>query len=167
MTDATELDEAAIRACVRDVLSRTPDHLLGVRDVTVNGAQVLRVLDEITRLRAALDEARAEVEHWRGMHDDATAQLRLSIRETTEARAKCAGLSDLAAEKNARAEAAESALAAVQALAEPNGAWKGAKHVRLTRRDSRLGCDITESYIKVDDLRDALATPTTSEEAER
>lgn len=59
------------------------------------------------KIAARLAAVKAENEHWRGMYDDAMAQLRLSVRETTEARAKCAGLSDLAGDHKARAEKAE------------------------------------------------------------
>lgn len=45
----------------------------------------------------------------------------------------------------ARRPADEGLRAAVEELAAPDGVWKGAKHVRLTRRDRTLGCDITES----------------------
>ena len=47
-------------------------------------------------------------------------------------------------------------VARVEALAATDGVWKGEKHVRLTRRDPRLGCEITESYVTVDDLQAAL-----------
>lgn len=129
-------------------------------------------LDEITRLRAALDEARAEVEHWRGMHDDAMAQLRLSIRETTEARAKCAGLSDLAAEKNARAKAAESALASVRALI-PDECWvlrstaAGPVCTDMVGGGFPNGAKFTDEACCLPcRIRAALAAPTTSDEGD-
>ena len=55
-------------------------------------------------------------------------------------------------------------VARVEALALPDGIWKGDKHVRLTRRDRSLGCDITESYVRVDDLSAAIAEPERDEE---
>lgn len=69
-----------------------------------------------------------------------------------------------AAKQEARAEKAEAKVARVEALALPDGIWKGDKHVRLTRRDRTLGCDITESYVRVDDLTAALAEPERDEE---
>jgi hypothetical protein len=59
----------------------------------------------------------------------------------------------------------QATIARVEAMASDNGAWKGERHVRITRRDPRLGADVTESYVKVSDLRAALASPATTGEA--
>jgi hypothetical protein len=144
MTDATELDVAAIRARCEAAtdgpwlidslesgeyglfIDRDPDaERLGCGGRQVAGwlteanaefiaharADLPAALDEIERLRAALDEARAEVERltrdraaWRSMQEEAARYW--SAWEASSKR------------NLARAEAAESALAAVRALAD-------------------------------------------------
>ena len=165
MTDAAELDIDAIRARVRDVLSRTPDHLLGVRDVTVNGAQVLRVLDEITRLRAALDEARAEVERREFEHDE---RCESEYESGAHAWTPCGCWASRSEAEGllARAEAAESALAAVRALVDD---WEGKQRRNRAHYidgpfplPTSPNLPLLETFEPVSELRAALATPTTT-----
>lgn len=119
MTDATELDEAPVQAQVREHVIRCRvergygegnDEAFASTDATFlltaldkARTDLPAALDEITRLRAALDEARADAAAANGALEAAPEVLRL------------AEMSDQVGVWMARAEAAESALAAVTA----------------------------------------------------
>ena len=65
--------------------------------------------------------------------------------------------------RNPDADRIRTILADVEALAASNGAWKGAKHFRVTQRTD---CgEVTRSAVWVDDLRAILATHPTVESA--
>jgi len=151
MTDATELNEAAVRARCEaategpwfgsagglHVYGATPgDEVAELRRpadadfVRHARTDLPAALDEITRLRAALDEARAERDRWQRRADqneewwrreDARAEAAEKERDDAERRVTAALTETLSALDResaalARAEAAESALAAVRAL---------------------------------------------------
>lgn len=149
MTDATELDEAAVRAAVEqaDGTQWTEEwwrcHASGYFQAAMGGApDLVSYFNTITpttmrRLLTALDEAR---QGYREIHEDWFEQCRLTDRFA------------------ARAEAAESALAAVKALADEIHAE--------ARRHCADGADVYETTTLdrvARRLDAALATPTTTE----
>lgn len=181
MTDATELDIDAVRARVEGATEgpwrsaeqthgqwygiQSEWHALGsafhpadAEFIAQARTDLPAALDEITRLRAALDEARADVER---LTDKVTEYadlvpraLRGRLDEHADDCPVCdhaawAQLDELCSEEMARADAAESALAAV----------------REVFRDFYLPGGPTKSEV-LTRIRAILATPTTTEGSE-
>lgn len=183
MTDATEFDEAAVRRDAQVVREHIPS---GYHVAHRVADAVPLLLDEITRLLAALDEARAEV-----------GELRLSRAELAD---ECESLRSWVADgkaremeriadavarvtpcscstQRARAEAAESSLEAVQALVGSGGPrsatagspystgrWDAFAEVRAALDAETEDGVFGDPDIHARLTRAALATPTTPEE---
>lgn len=169
MTDATELDEAVIvkwrmdsEGALRVLMQphRRQDH-----------ERILAALDENARLRAALDEARAEMER-RERHDplwaDAFAKIEARAeaaeQERDEAQAKAARHYAAFVGSEAALARAESALAAVRALVTSEQAEQYRDEacrgvVALPYASNR--------YVRLlDDLRAVLPAPTSPERSD-
>lgn len=172
MTDATELDEAAIRARVEAATEEIGRLHPDARPGSLNAAQRDRIaaavadlpaaLDENARLRAALREAetkvqraRSEMGQWRRLAHERTTRTEAAEQERDEVRAEVGRVLEASACNHdakvrwfRRAEAAESALAAVEQIldgpigtssedgrADEPGSWfRGARHLRVAVR---------------------------------
>ena len=182
MTDATELDETAIRRDVQVVRDHIPRGY-HVAHRVADGA--LAALDEITRLRAALDEAEGEVERLRetnGRLNRRAQTAESAINELAhgtgngKARPVSAEIWARCQEGHERhcprATAAESALAAVRALI-PDECWvlrstaAGPVCTDMVGGGFPNGAKFTDEACCLPcRIRSALATPTTTERSE-
>lgn len=93
-------------------------------------ADLLTAVERIVADRlAVVEQERAELQASNDRYEVENQKFLRDVMDEQERRE--------AAEQEAATLRAQ--VAAVEALAEPNGAWKGAKHVRIARRDPRLG----------------------------
>ena len=104
--------------------------------------------DEVTRLRAEVEDWKAEVQR---VDSERSAALTATTHDLY-------WTIDRAREAEAERDRLAEVVARVEALAASEGVWKGKAHVRVTERLN--GYTKTRSAIWVDDLRAALSGPT-------